>query len=59
MELEDQRENAYQTKVRCWVVDSKFDALEPQGSAASRDLHDAVCECGWVGRRGLSVYAFI
>ena len=42
MALEDDREDKYKSKIRCWVVDSKFDALETQSSAASRDLFDAV-----------------
>lgn len=42
-ELEDEREDRYNTKMRCWVVDSKFDALETQGAVGSRDLFDAVC----------------
>jgi hypothetical protein len=49
IELEDEREDRYNTKMRCWVVDSKFDALETQGAVGSRDLFDAVCSitCLW------------
>jgi hypothetical protein len=43
MELEEEREDDHNTKMRCWVVDSKFDALETQGSVGSRNLYDAVC----------------
>ena len=49
IQLEDEREDRYSTKMRCWVVDSKFDALETQGAVGSRDLFDAVCSitCLW------------
>jgi hypothetical protein len=46
LEYEDESDEAHRTNglpnVRCWVVDSKFDSLETQGSMGSRQLYDHV-----------------